>query len=249
MTSSGVPEIEAGWALFLDLDGTLLDIAPTPDSVRVPAGLIETLADLRQRLGGALAIVTGRARDTVDGLLAPLAPAGGFGHGAELRDAGGRVVEIPALPAVPAGWVARLLRQSADWQGVVLERKPHGLALHYRNAPTRREDVFDALVALLAEDDGGFELLPAQMAFEIRPRLANKGRAVEALMDAAPFRGRRPIFVGDDVTDEAGMDAARRQGGLGLRVGRDFPGGPREVRAWIARAALRPPQEPADAQP
>jgi trehalose 6-phosphate phosphatase len=239
--SPRVPEIEAGWALFLDLDGTLLDIAPTPDAVRVPPGLIASLGGVGERLGGALAIVTGRARETVDRLLAPLTPPGGFGHGAELRDAEGRLGGAERMPTPPAGWAARLEREIAAWPGVMLERKPHGLALHYRAAPERAEAARAALEALLAGQGGDFALLPAHMAFEIRPRRATKARAVEALMRSPPFRGRRPVFVGDDVTDEAGMEAARRHGGLGLHVGRDFVGGPAEVRAWLARALARLP--------
>ncbi|MBR0670223.1 trehalose-phosphatase [Roseomonas soli] len=241
--------MEAGWALFLDLDGTLLDIAPTPDAVRVPPGLIESLSGLEACLDGALAIVTGRARATVDGLLAPLTPAGGFGHGAELRDAAGRTGGTDAFPALPADWGVRLEREAAAWPGVILERKPHGLALHYRAVPERAADARAALESLLAGHAEHFALLPAHMAFEIRPRGATKARAVEALMRSAPFHGRRPVFVGDDVTDEDGMAAARRLGGLGLYVGRDFRCGPAEVRAWIARALARLSQGNAHAQP
>ncbi|CAH0218870.1 trehalose-phosphatase [Roseomonas sp. CECT 9278] len=236
MTSSGIPAIEGDWALFLDLDGTLLDIAPRPDAVVVPPGLVTTLQGLSHRLDGALAVVTGRARVVADTLLAPLALPGGFGHGAELRDADGRVAGADAVPALPSDWPARLAPQLAGWRDVILEIKPHGLALHYRAAPQWRDATRDALLALLRGHDDAFALLPAQMAFEIRPRAATKARAVHALMQAAPFRGRRPVFVGDDVTDEDGMAAARDLGGLGLHVGRDFQGGPTEVRAWLEAA-------------
>lgn len=248
MTSLGVPEIEAGWALFLDLDGTLLDIAPEPDAVRVPAALPRSLASLSARLGGALAVVSGRARDTVDRLLAPLVAPGGFGHGAELRDAAGRLGGDHVMPAPPTAWAARLADLAAAHPGLLLERKPHGLALHYRAAPHHRATALAAMEALLAEAPQDFALLPAHMAYELRPRSATKARAVAALMAAPPFQGRRPVFVGDDVTDEDGMDAARRLGGLGLHVGRDFTGGPAEVRAWIARAAARLPMEPTRGQ-
>src|SRR5690606_12109035 len=124
---------------------------------------------------------------------------------------------------------------------VIVERKPHGLALHYRAAPERAEAAHAVLESLLASHGEDFVLLPAHMAFEIRPRRATKARPVEILMRSPPFRGRRPVFVGDDVTDEDGMEAARRLGGLGLHVGRDFCGGPPEVRAWIERALARLP--------
>jgi trehalose 6-phosphate phosphatase len=237
VTESGVPAIEAGWALFLDLDGTLLDIAPSPDAVRVPPGLVDTLALVAQRLDGALAIVSGRARETIDALLAPLRPPGGFGHGAEIRDAAGRRIGRDA-PCPPPRWHAALARFAAAHPGLLLEAKPHGLALHYRAVPEQRDAVRSAMLALLEEDDAGFDLLPAHMAFEFRPRVASKGRAVDALMATRPFAGRRPVFVGDDVTDEEGMEAARALGGLGLHVGRDFTRGPAEVRAWLARGVI-----------
>lgn len=236
VTDSGVPAIEAGWALFLDLDGTLLEIAPSPDAVRVPPGLVDTLACVARRLDGALAIVSGRARETIDALLAPLSLPGGFGHGAELRDAAGRRLGRDA-PCPPPRWHAALSDYAARHPGLLLEAKPHGLALHYRAVPDRRDAVRAAMLGLLEEDDAGFDLLPAHMAFELRPRVAGKGRAVDALMATRPFAGRRPVFVGDDVTDEEGMQAARALGGLGLHVGRDFTGGPAQVRAWLARAA------------
>jgi trehalose 6-phosphate phosphatase len=235
MTSSGIPAIEGHWALFLDLDGTLLDIAPRPDAVVVPPGLVATLETLAQRLGGAVAIVTGRARAVADALLAPLTLPGGFGHGAELRDAAGRIGGIDSIPTMPADWSPRLAAEVAAWPGVILETKPHGLALHHRAAPQWKDATREALLALLRGHDDAFALMPAHMAFEIRPRAATKGRAVRALMQAPPFHARRPVFVGDDVTDEDGMEAARALGGLGLHVGRDFHGGPAQVRAWLAQ--------------
>lgn len=248
MQNSGVPEIEPGWALFLDLDGTLIDLAPTPDAVVIAPGLPDQLSDLARGLGGALAIVTGRARETADHLLAPWRPPGGFGHGAELRDAAGRILDDHGLPTVPTGWADRLALQTASWEGVILERKPHGIALHYRGAPQRRDDAHAALATLLVGHAGEFDLLPAHMAFEIRPRGANKARVVDVLMQAPPFQGRRPVFVGDDVTDEDGMRAASALGGFGLHVGRDFRGGPAEVRDWVARGHARLQQEIARAR-
>lgn len=245
MTSPGVPEIAAGWALFLDLDGTLLDIAPRPDAVIVPPALPDTLAALCDRLEGALAIVTGRARETVDALLAPFSPAGGFGHGAELRDATGRTRGTEAMPPLPPEWPERLARLAAERPGLLLERKPHGLALHFRAVPQHEALVRGALEALLDGHADRFALLPAHMAYELRPRLATKSRAVKALMGMAPFRDRIPVVVGDDVTDEDAMEEARRQGGLGLHVGRDFTGGPAEVRAWLARGLARLPRSAA----
>lgn len=243
MTSFGIPEIEAGWALFLDLDGTLLDIAPAPDAVVVPEALPCAMLRVSAWLDGALAIVSGRARETVDRLLAPFVPPGGFGHGAELRDAAGRLTGGDAMPAMPASWPSRLAAFVAGRPGLLLEEKPHGLALHFRAVPDLADAAHAAMASLVAEAPRDFALLPAHMACEIRPRAASKGRAVSALMAAAPFQGRCPVFVGDDVTDEDGMTAACRLGGFGLHVGRDFTGGPAQVRAWLARAADRLTQE------
>ncbi len=243
----GVPEIEAGWALFLDFDGTLIDIAPTPDAVIVPDDLIATLATLAAQLDGAVAIVSGRPRTTIDRLLAPLTLPGGFGHGSDLRDAAGHTLG-EAIATPPDDWAQTLGTFAQAHPGLLLECKPHGLTLHYRAAPQHRDAVRAALEQVLRGHADSFELLAAHMAFEIRPRGITKARAVEALMAHPPFAGRRPVFVGDDVTDEDGMEAARRMGGLGLHVGRDFTAGPGQVRAWIARAA-RHLAEAADGRP
>ncbi|MBR0650785.1 trehalose-phosphatase [Roseomonas terrae] len=247
MTRLGVPEIEADWALFLDLDGTLLDIAPRPDAVRVPDRLPGDLAGLSQCLGGALAVVSGRDCSTIDHLLAPFAPPGGFGHGAELRSADG-ILLPDSMPVPPAAWAESLAALVASRPGLLLERKPHGLAVHFRAVPDEGTRVHESMQRLAATRPADFAVLPAHMAFEIRPRAATKARAVETLMAAPPFTGRRPVFVGDDVTDEDGMEAARRFGGLGLHVGRDFTGGPAQVRNWIARAVAHLSPDIAHAQ-
>ncbi len=229
-----VPAIGPDWALFLDLDGTLLDIAPTPDSVVVPPGLVDSLIRTSRRLEGALAVVTGRARTVADRLLRPLALPGGFGHGAELRDAEGRLHDAGLLP--PSAWHQRVRDAAASCPGLVAETKPHGVALHFRAVPEARDAARAALQDLLRGHEDDFALLPAHMAFELRLRAATKARPVQVLMRTAPFAGRRPVFVGDDVTDEDGMAAACALGGLGLKVGHDFAN-PAEVRAWIAQGA------------
>lgn len=221
------------WALFLDLDGTLLDLAPRPDLVATPSGLVELLQALELGLDGAVAVVSGRPLQQVDALLQPWRPLGAGEHGAFCR-LSPDVVVTPDPPAVPATW-----RQSADrfalsHRGIVVEQKATAIAVHFRFAPAIGALVHDVLAALVAEDSMEFMLVPAHMAWEIRPRGINKGTAVRRLMLAAPFAGRKPVFVGDDVTDEDGMDAAEALGGMGVRVQDRFPSGASGVRAWLS---------------
>jgi trehalose 6-phosphate phosphatase len=224
-------------ALMLDMDGTLVDMAPTPDSVIVPAGLPEALTVLRDALGGALAIVTGRPVETVDRLFgdAPGAVAGE--HGGAIRHAAGEAVERPDLPAPPPSWLDTAETLVRAFPGTLLERKARGFALHYRLAPEAREVFHTELMALVGTS-AGFQVHPAHMLWEVRPIGADKGGAVAALMRRAPFAGRLPVFIGDDVTDEDGMREARKRGGAGYRVDEVF-GDPAGVRAWLHRSAER----------
>ena len=225
-------------AYLLDLDGTLIDIAPTPGAVVVPNSLAANLHALRHRCGNALAVVTGRPVAQVDTLLgdAPYAVAGE--HGAAVRHAPGAPVIMLPLPAVPAAWIEAAHALVAPHAGAAFEPKAHGFVLHYRGAPHCAAAFHDALAALLAGADGGadFVVLAAKMAWEIRPRGVDKGSAVRALMAQPPFAGRTPIFVGDDVTDEDGIAAAESLGGVGLRVGTDFADAA-AVRTWLAELA------------
>ncbi len=223
-------------ALLLDLDGTLIDIAPTPDSVVVPADLPGGLLRLRERLGGALAIVTGRPIETVDALLpgVPYAVAGE--HGGAIRHAPGEAVERAALALVPEAWLDQAQDWVAAYPGALLERKARGFVLHFRQAP-EAGPVFRARLEALMQSWPQHVVMPALMAWEIKPAGIDKGSAVEALMRRAPFAGRVPVFVGDDVTDEDGMAVARAMGGLGLRVQDHFTDAA-GVRAWLFRQLL-----------
>jgi len=226
-------------ALLLDMDGTLLDIAPTPDQVRVAPGLPEALRQLRDAMGGALAFVTGRPIEQVDGLFGNVPYAVAGEHGGAIRHAPGAEIVRAILPDLPVEWVIAAARIADAHPGVLLEQKQRGFVLHYRAAPELGPLLRDAALALIAPLPGQFQLMQALMAWEIRPRGADKGSAVDALMAEAPFAGRQPVFIGDDVTDEDGMRAARALGGAGLRVD-EFFGGPADVRAWLARAAADP---------
>jgi len=228
------PPAEA--ALLLDLDGTLLDIAPTPDSVVVPPGLLDTLRRLRRHLGDALAVVTGRPIAQIDGLLADVPYAVAGEHGGAVRHQPGGPIVRPALPDPPVEWVIEAADIVERHPGALLEQKQRGFVFHYRQVPERGPALREAALALIAPEADRFQVLEASMAWEVRPRGVDKGVAVEALCADAPFASRRPIFVGDDVTDEDGMRAARKLGGAGLRVDEAF-GSPEGVRTWLRQSA------------
>lgn len=238
---TSLPELPSDAALLLDLDGTLLDIAPTPDAVVVPVGLPEVLTKLRGRLADAVAIVTGRPVEQIDALLPGIPYAVAGEHGGAIRYSPGGALDRPTLPFTPERWLAAAADLAAAHPGVLLEPKAHGFVIHFRLAPDRGPVLRDRLAALLAaspELADGYVMMGAHMAWEVKPRGVDKGRAVDALMGRAPFASRRPIYIGDDVTDEDGMVAARRHGGIGLRVQEVF-GQPSDVRDWLASMAER----------
>ncbi len=211
-------EIRENWALFLDLDGTLLDLAPKPDLVFVPAELPGDLARLSRGLRGALAVVSGRSMTVLDELLFPFVAPGAAEHGAVVRHVGGELDAIKTN-AIPAIWMHTLNRAAETWKGIVIERKPRSVVVHYRLAPERAADVQALLEGLPDLDREGFVIMAAKMAYEVKPKSSSKGRAVALLMEEAPFAGRIPVFVGDDRTDEDGFAAVMRLGGVAIKVG------------------------------
>lgn len=220
-------------AFLLDFDGTLVDIAPTPESVVVPPGLKETLLALREATGDALAVISGRSIDQIDAFLGdvPFAVAGE--HGIAIRHRPGGPIERAALPSVPSQWVIEAQELVASLPGTRLERKVGGFVLHYRGAPEAEGQLRKAAEAWVKDEGGKFHIQAAKMAWEIRPAGVDKGYAVELLMENAPFAGRKPVFVGDDVTDEDAIRAAVRLGGVGFRIPVDFPT-PGVFRSWLA---------------
>lgn len=234
MSGPGSPLSRA--AFLLDLDGTLLDIAPTPDDVTVAPGLVADLLRLRALCGDALAFVTGRPIAQVDALFpgVPFAVAGE--HGTALRRRPDSEVAWTVLPDAPASWVVHARAMAASVPGSLFEPKRHGFVLHYRGAPQAGAAFERGLRLLLTDAPGRFALLAAKMAWEVRPAGVDKGTAVRALMEEPPFAGRRPVFVGDDVTDEDGIRAAEALGGTGLFVPDRF-GDAAGVRAWISELA------------
>ncbi len=231
-SAPSTPELPARAALLLDLDGTLLDIAPTPASVVVPPGLLAALKAVRAVLNDAVAVISGRPVEQVDALLDGLPYAVAGEHGGAIRHAPGAPLERPDLPELPADWLARAERAAAAQPGALLERKQHGLVLHYRLCPEAGPALRQALREILNDDDALFTVMSAHMAWELKPRAADKGRAVNRVMARPPFVGRVPIYVGDDVTDEDAIDAACALGGIGLRVADSF-GDAAGVRAWL----------------
>ncbi len=222
---------------MLDMDGTLLDIAPTPDAVRVEEGLADALRSLRDCLGGALAIVTGRPVAQVDALFPGVPHAVAGEHGGAIRRAPGADLVRVALPDLPAAWITEASRIVKAHRGALLERKQRGFVVHYRAVPEAGPALREAVLQLIAPLGERFQLMPALMAWEVRPRGADKGSAVNALATEAPFAGRRPVFIGDDVTDEDGMAAARALGGAGFQVDEWF-GSSAGVRDWLSRSAV-----------
>ena len=222
-------------ALLLDMDGTLIDLAPTPEAVAVAPGLTDCLASLRGSLDGALAIVTGRPVETVDRLLGPVVGAVAGEHGGAVRHVPDGPVERPDLPSPPRIWLDAAQAIADAFPGTILETKARGFGLHFRLAPAAGPVARAVLEALVAGTPG-FQVMPAHCLWEVRPLGIDKGGAVRLLMARPPFRGRIPVFIGDDVTDEDGMAQARKMGGAGLRVDAAF-GDPAGVRAWLARSA------------
>lgn len=234
------PAFANDWALFLDVDGTLLDFASTPDGVRVAPGLIAALAALQQRLDGALALVSGRPLAQIDRLFAPLRlPAAGL-HGLERRN--GATLANTAPPAL-ATLRHRAETLAAGYPGALIEDKGPTLALHWRG----NREAAPALLALARTALPwlpGYHLQPGDHVVELRPAGADKGSAIDQMLESEPFRDRRPVFIGDDHTDEHGFEIVRARGGIAVLVGNRQPSvadhglrDPGAVRAWLLAAA------------
>lgn len=225
------PTLATSVALFLDFDGTLVPIAPRPQDVQVPSWVQPALRELSARLDGALAIVSGRPITQLDDFLAPLRLPAAGAHGAELRGASGRIERQFDDPPPTVVHAARVL--VSTHAGLILETKPSGFSLHYRARPELEAECRDALFAALAalpEARPVWQWLHGHCVFELKQRSVSKGLAVRALLAQAPFTGRRPVFVGDDVTDEDGIAATQEAGGFGVRVG----GGASQARYRLA---------------
>ncbi len=240
------PLPQSDWALFLDIDGTLLDIAETPEAVVVPAALRDHLRLAAAALDGALALVSGRALDSVDRLFDPLRlPAAGQ-HGSEWRPTPQAMIRPVAVRPLPDDLHDIAAQLAALHPGILVERKSHALAVHYRHAPELGPDLGARLAAALEGRDG-LMLMPGRQVWEIKDAGQSKGTAVELFLQQQPFVGRRPVFIGDDRTDEDGFRAVERAGGFALPVGplsRSWPSrhgfaDAHAVRGWLAAFAER----------
>ena len=209
----------ANWAIFLDIDGCLLDLAPTPDEIFVPPELPNAIEKLRLKLGGALALVTGRGLAYADALFDPFPfPIAGL-HGAEMRGPDGRMIHADAPPTF-AALKAALVEETKDMQGVLIEDKGAAVAAHYRLAPEYEPALGERMRAFAEAAGPDWALQLGKMVYEIRPARASKGDAVERFLAEPPFTGRLPLALGDDLTDESMFAVANARGGLTFRVGR-----------------------------
>jgi trehalose 6-phosphate phosphatase len=231
-------------AFLLDVDGTLLDIAPTPSAVRVPNSLRQTLERIDRITNGALALVSGRSLADLDRIFAPVELAAIAGHGAEMRPAKGKTPDRSGGAALPSELRRRLIALTRLGPGIIAEDKGYSLALHYRLAPEYAPAIEQALASIRADFElGTIELLPGKCVIEIKHSEFNKGTAVRRLMVLSPFSGRRPLFLGDDITDESVFAILPEFDGIGFSVGRRVPGvaghfdSPRQVRTWLAAVA------------
>ncbi len=236
-----LPGVGQHWALFLDVDGTLLDFNDDPRAVVVTPAMLTLLHALHRALDGALALVSGRDLDDLDVLFGrPKWAAAGL-HGLQLRQANGSFRRLTLPAAQQAKMHASAIALAAQFEGVQVENKQLAVALHYHGESEQLRALRDAAAAMLV-DLPGYELQPGYRVVEIKPSGMDKGRAVAQLLRHAPFAGRLPVYLGDDLTDEHGFASVNRRQGLSVRIGARVPtraaftlSGPAAAEAWLAR--------------
>lgn len=236
---------DAPLALFLDVDGTLLDLAARPEDVVTPAGLVSTLAEAERKLGGALALISGRSIDDIDGLFAPLRLRVSGVHGAEIRFHPDASIAPTVAADLPLSLLDALRRAVEPFPGVFVENKRFSFTVHYRLAPAAEGPLRTIVKQLVDSLPIAVVTMDAHCAIEIKSPCFDKGGAIAAFLTTSTFRGRTPIFIGDDTTDESGFALVSARGGLAYSVGRPRPGaigafsGPEAVREWLAEFAER----------
>lgn len=207
-------------AYFLDVDGTLIDIAETPDAISVDTALLDLIARLYRDSGGAMALVSGRAISDLDNRLGTLHMPLAGQHGLERRDAAGRLWIHAAPPAAKSAIKEALAPVLARHSGLMLEDKGLTLALHYRLAPHLASYAHRLMQQLADAADAGLEVQRGKRVAEVKPSGIDKGTAVAEYLRESPFRGKRPVFIGDDLNDEHGFAEVNRLGGITIKVGK-----------------------------
>jgi trehalose 6-phosphate phosphatase len=224
--------------LFLDVDGTLIELAATPFDTRVGEGLKRLLGTVAERLGGAVALVSGRSIAYMDAMFAPLElPCAGL-HGVERRSASGAMHGASFNDSQLGATRAALTTLAQTHPGVLLEDKGRTLAIHFRLAPQFESEISDAVARLVAPLGAHYHVQAGSMMLEIKPRGFNKGNSVKEFMHEPPFSGRRPVYIGDDLTDLDGFRAADDLGGVSIAVGDRVQAtchlpGPAAVHGWL----------------
>lgn len=239
LPAAPLPGGGAHWALLLDIDGTLLDFDDDPASVAAPPALIGLLHDLHAALGGALALVSGRALSDIDRIVGHQRWAAAGVHGMELRHADGSFRRGHVSATSQARMRKAASELAARFEGVQIEDKQQALALHCRHDPIQLAALHEAAEALLPQLPD-YELQPGRQVLEFRPAGVDKGEAVRQLLDDPAFAGRTPVYVGDDLTDEHAFQRINRVHGISVRVGSREPtlarftlADPTAVRAWL----------------
>lgn len=220
MRSSPPPPPSVDWAYFLDVDGTLIDIADTPDAARADTVLLDLIARLHRASGGAVALVSGRAISDLESRLGALRLPLAGQHGLERRDAAGRLWIHAAPPAAKCAIKEALAPVLARHPGLLLEDKGLTLALHYRLAPHLAAYAHRAMARLAEAANAGLEVQRGKRVAEIKPSGIDKGTAVAEYLAEPPFSDRRPVFIGDDLNDEHGFAEVNRMDGISIKVGK-----------------------------
>jgi trehalose 6-phosphate phosphatase len=238
MTPLPAPAPSLDWCLFLDVDGTLIELAETPFDIVAGEELKALLQSVTERLGGALALVSGRSIEYLDALFAPLRlPSAGL-HGVERRKASGMMHGASFTDTQLDRARAALSLQVQAHPGTLLEDKGRTIAIHYRMAPQFEPELRQAVTAIAAQLGPNYHVQSGSMMLEIKPRGFNKGVAVKAFLQEPPFSGRTPVYVGDDLTDIDGFRVVDDQGGISIAVGDRVQAqyhldNPMAVRRWL----------------
>jgi len=228
------------WCLFLDVDGTLIELTDTPSQTETDAAIKFLLREVAERLGGALALVSGRRISTLDMLFAPLKlPAAGL-HGVERRKADGTIQGASFVDSQLDRARAAMKIFVDAHPGTLLEDKDRTIALHYRMAPQFEQTARESVLGIAKQLGSNYHIQGGKMLFEIKPRGFSKATAIQAFMKESPFNGRRPVFAGDDCTDQDGFGMVEAHGGISIGVGDRVQGqfylpDVAAVRAWLQR--------------